>query len=98
MELGYKIIKEDENREEIDRLLNTIIYMNGGRVITLDCVITRGYRDISIEIVKRMRPELIREFCDRSKIHMNRYSGETIKYCAELYGMTEIKEIIERII
>ncbi len=98
MELGYKIIKEDENREEIDRLLNTIIYMNGGRVITLDCVISRGYRDISIEIVKRMRPELIRDFCDRSKIHMNRYSGETIKYCAELYGMTEIKEIIDKII
>lgn len=98
MELGYKIIMEDENREEIDRLLNTIIYMNGGRVIILDCVISRGYRDISLEIVKRMRPELIRDFCDRSKIYMNRYSGETIKYCAELYGMTEIKEIIDKII
>ncbi len=98
IDLAYKIIMEDENREEIDRLLNSVLYMNGGRIITLDCVITRGYREISLEIVKRMRPELIREFCDRSNIKMNRYSGETIKYFADFYDMREIKEIIEKIL
>lgn len=98
IDLAYKIIMEDENREEINRLLNSVLYMNGGRVITLDCVIIRGYREISLEIVKRMRPELIREFCDRSNIKMNIYSGETIKYFADFYDMREIKEIIEKIL